>query len=650
MTRSPEPAPAEPAVPAAAAAPAGRGSVALRTVAAVLLMLLVAALHRETGVWLNEHSAFLPLTLALLLVVLWGGPVPTLAAALVALPLGLRFADIQGMAPAAGAFAAATFATAAAGIILLAFRIDHSRRIAFASERRARQQEKNAAEAAEKLNLLIESAQGQAIYMLDPEGRVTIWNKGAERLTGWTESETIGQHILLFYPPEAVAEGAPDTDLHEATQRGRMERETWLRRKDGTEFLASIAVTALRDENGRLRGFAKIVSDITRQRQAEDALRASENHLRSILATVPEAMVAIDGHGTILTFSGTAETLFGYRADEAVGRNVALLMPSPDRERHHGYIRHYLETGEPHVIGIGREVTARRKDGTIFPVELSIGEVDTGEGRLFTGFIRDLSQRRRTEEKLAAVQAELIHVSRVGAMGAMASTLAHELNQPITAVVNYVEGVRDLLARPAPLGNDDRAMVREALDDAAREALRAGNILRHLRDFVARGEVEKTVEPLPALIREAATFGLMGSREKGVETVMDIDPAASPVLVDKVQIEQVLINLIRNAVEAMSDSPERRLTIRTGPEPDQPGYVRVSVADTGPGVPPAVADQLFNAFVSTKTRGMGLGLSICRTIIEANGGHIGMELQEGGGSLFHFTLARAPKEEVGHDD
>lgn len=649
-TRSPEP--PRPAPPAPE-----RSTVALRTAAAVLLMLLVAALHRETGVWLNEHSAFLPLTLALLLVVLWGGPVPTLAAALVALPLGLRFADLQGLAPAAGAFAAASFATAAAGIILLAFRIDRSRRTAFASEHRARQQEKNAAEAAEKLNLLIESAQGQAIYMLDPEGRVTIWNKGAERLTGWTESETIGQHILLFYPPEAVAEGAPDTDLHEATEQGRMERETWLRRKDGTKFLASIAVTALRDENDRLRGFAKIVSDITRQRQAEDALRASENHLRSILATVPEAMVAIDGHGTILTFSGTAEKLFGYRADEAVGRNVALLMPSPDRERHHRYIRHYLDTGERHVIGIGREVTARRKDGTTFPVELSIGEVDTDtsgaasqEKRLFTGFIRDLTQRRRTEEKLAAVQAELIHVSRVGAMGAMASTLAHELNQPITAVVNYVEGVRDLLARPTPLGEDDRAMVREALNDAAREALRAGNILRHLRDFVARGEVEKTVEPLPALIREAATFGLMGSREKGVETVMDIDPDASPVLVDKVQIEQVLINLIRNAVEAMGDSPVRRLTIRTGPEPDQPGYVRVSVADTGPGVPPAVADQLFNAFVSTKTRGMGLGLSICRTIIEANGGHIGMDLPEGGGSLFHFTLARAPKEEVGHDD
>lgn len=612
----------------------GPGSVGLRSAAAVLLMIVVATLHLETGAWMGEHSTFLPLTLALLVIVLWAGPVPALAAAVVALPLGLLLADRRDDAFIVEAMAAATFSVTAAGIVLLAFRMHRSRNSASAI--------------AEELNLLIESAQGQAIYMLDPEGRVTIWNKGAQRLTGWTESEAIGQHVLLFYPPEAVAQGEPHSDLALAVEQGRLEREAWLQRKDGTRFLASIAVTALYDDQGRLRGFAKIISDITRRREAEEAQRTSESHLRSILATVPEAMVVIDERGTILSFSVAAERLFGYSREEAIGQSVTLIMPSPDRERHAGYLHRYLETGERRVIGIGREVSARRKDGTTFPVELSVGEVDTGTGRIFTGFIRDLTQRRRTEEKLASVQAELIHVSRVGAMGAMASTLAHELNQPITAVVNYVEGVRDLLARPDPPGEEERAMVREALDDAAREALRAGNILRHLRDFVARGEVEKTVEALPALVREAATFGLMGAREKGVETVMEIDPAASPVLVDKVQIEQVLINLIRNAIEAMGDSAERRLTIRTGPEPDQPGFVRVSVADTGPGVPPAVADQLFSAFVSTKNRGMGLGLSICRTIIEANGGHIAMEPRPGGGTLFHFTLARAPQE-VGHD-
>ena len=225
-------------------------------------------------------------------------------------------------------------------------------------------------------------------------------------------------------------------------------------------------------------------------------------------------------------------------------------------------------------------------------------------------------------------------------MGTMASTLAHELNQPLTAVANYVEAIRDLLASPEPA---DMPMIRDALDDTAKEALRAGHIVRRHRDFVARGEVEKTIEKLPLLINEAAVLGLMGAREKSVEPRFDLDPYASPVLVDKVQIQQVLINLIRNAVEAMADSPVRQLTVTS--RPDQRGFVRVIVADTGPGVTPEVAEQLFTAFVSTKAEGMGLGLSICRTIVEANGGRIWMEKRPGGGTEFHFTLVSAKAEE-----
>jgi two-component system sensor kinase FixL len=273
-------------------------------------------------------------------------------------------------------------------------------------------------------------------------------------------------------------------------------------------------------------------------------------------------------------------------------------------------------------------------------MELAVGETSGGTQRLFTGFVRDLTERRKTEERLETLQSELIHVSRVSAMGTMASTLAHELNQPITAIANYAEAIRDLLAQPVP---DDLPMIREALDDTAREALRAGHIVRRLRDFVARGEVEKTIEKLPTLINEAAVLGLLGAREKGVEAVFDLDPYASPVLVDKVQIQQVLINLIRNAVEAMSHADERRLTITS--RLDNPGFVRVIVADSGPGVAPDMADQLFTAFVSTKADGMGLGLSICRTIVEANGGKIWMEPRAGGGTEFHFTLVRTQAEE-----
>ena len=270
-----------------------------------------------------------------------------------------------------------------------------------------------------------------------------------------------------------------------------------------------------------------------------------------------------------------------------------------------------------------------------------MGEAISDKQRVFTGFIRDLSERQETQERLEELQSKLIHVARVSAMGTMASTLAHELNQPITAVANYVEAVRDLLAE----GNsDDLPMITEALNDAAGEAIRAGQIVRRLRDFVARGEVEKTVENLPDLIAEAAALGLIGAKEKGVQSHFDFDTGAVLVLVDKVQIQQVLINLVRNAVEAMASSPERQIWVCTRQEDS--GMVRVTVADTGPGVAEHVARQLFTAFVTTKSEGMGLGLSICRTIVEANGGRIFLEPRKGGGSQFHFTLVGADPEAI----
>ncbi|MFD2427799.1 PAS domain S-box protein [Sphingobium scionense] len=479
------------------------------------------------------------------------------------------------------------------------------------------------------MNLLIDGAEGYAIYMLDPEGRVTIWNEGAERLQGWTEAEIVGEHCSIFYPVDAVEAGKPGIDLERARELGKFEEEDWRVRKDGSEFLAHVSITALHKEDGKLRGFGKVLRDATQQRAAETALLANASHLRSILSTVPDAMVVIDEQGIIISFSTAAEKLFGYLEAEVVGSNISRLMPSPDKNRHDGYLERYLTTGERRIIGIGRTVLACRRDGSTFPVELSVGEAISDKQRVFTGFIRDLSERHETQERLEELQSKLIHVARVSAMGTMASTLAHELNQPITAVANYVEAVRDLLAEGNP---DDLPMITEALNDAAGEAIRAGHIVRRLRDFVARGEVEKTVENLPDLIAEAAALGLIGAKEKGVRSHFDFDAGAALVLVDKVQIQQVVINLIRNAVEAMANSPERQIWVCTRKEED--GMVRVTVADTGPGVAEHVAQQLFTAFVTTKSEGMGLGLSICRTIVEANGGRIFLEPREGADHSF----------------
>ncbi|WP_319950665.1 sensor histidine kinase [Sphingomonas arvum] len=362
-----------------------------------------------------------------------------------------------------------------------------------------------------------------------------------------------------------------------------------------------------------------------------------ETHLRSILATVPDAMVVIDERGRIMSFSAAAEKMFGFTEAEVMGENVSLLMPSPDRERHDQYMGNYLGTGRRKIIGIGRVLTARHRDGYTFPIELSVGEARVGDQRIFTGFIRDLTERQHAETRLQDLQSELAHVGRVSEVGTLASALAHELNQPLTAIANYCEGARDLLQGEPDA--DTLAMAREALDEAAQQSVRAGQIVRRLRDFITYGQTERKVELLPRLIAEANALGLVGSREYGVEVDVELEAGADRVLVDRIQIQQVLLNLIRNAIDAMIDRPVRQLTIAAAP--DLGGFIRVSVADTGKGIGPEMAAQLFQPFVTSKEHGMGIGLSICRTIIEAHGGRIWFEPTPSGGTTFLFTIPDA---------
>ncbi|HKT86146.1 MAG TPA: PAS domain S-box protein [Novosphingobium sp.] len=368
----------------------------------------------------------------------------------------------------------------------------------------------------------------------------------------------------------------------------------------------------------------------------------NEAYLRSVLDSVPDAMVVIDEAGRIMSFSSTAERMFGYAEAELIGENVSTLMPSPDRERHDMYLKRYLVTGERRIIGIGRVTTARRRDGTTFPIELSVGEARVGLRRIYTGFIRDLTERQRAELRLHDLQDALTHVSRVTAMGTLATSIAHELNQPLTAIANYVQTASEMLADPSA---ETVALVREALDECAAQSIRAGQIVRRLRDFISRGETERQIVSLPRLVNEASALAFVGTGSRSVEFELRIDPSAELVLVDRIQIQQVLLNLIRNAVEATEGSPFKRLELSSGPGQD--GYVQVSVADSGPGLAPEVAAQLFQPFTTTKPAGMGLGLSICRTIVEAHGGKIWVEGSPLGGAAFHFTL---PEGEIHVDE
>ncbi|WP_375196376.1 PAS domain S-box protein [Sphingobium sp.] len=608
--------------------------------AAVLSAVIALAVRILLDPWLGDQSAYMPFILAIVAVALWVGEGPAIVASLLSIAADVIFMR-QSVIESRDLSGVAMFSATAAGIILMNRLVRRSSQRLEKAETAAEERGAASEQMAVELNLLIDGVQGLAVYMLDPAGHVTIWNRGAERLKGWTEKEVLGRHSSLFYPSEAVAAGKPEADIARARKEGKFEEEDWRLRKNGSEFLAAVSWTALYGDDGELRGFAKIVSDITERRSAEDRLKAHESQLRAILSTVPDAMVVIDESGKVLSFSVAAEILFGFAEAEVLGRNVRMLMPSPDRERHDSYIQRYIETGEKRIIGKGRVVFGQRKDGSLFPMELFIGEAVRGHERIFTGFIRDLTERRMVEQQMATLQAELIHVTRVSAMGTMASTLAHELNQPIAAVTNYVEAVRDQMMRP---DESEWSMMREALGEAASEALRAGQIVRRLREFVARGEVEKTIESLTDLVNEAAALGLAGAREMGIEVQFDLEPSATPVLVDRIQIQQVLINLIRNACDAMSASPVKRLTISSRARTD--GFIQITVADTGCGIPAGVAEQLFSAFVSTKPDGMGLGLSICRTIVEVNGGKIWMDTRQGEGTDFHFTLIRAQAEEA----
>jgi len=363
-----------------------------------------------------------------------------------------------------------------------------------------------------------------------------------------------------------------------------------------------------------------------------DAL-AREAHLQSILDTVPEAMIVIDERGIMRSFSSAAERLFGYRADEALEQNVKILMPTPYRENHDGYLQRYMHTGELHIIGIGRVVVGRRKDGSTFPMELAVGEMNSGNRRFFTGFIRDLTERQKTEARLQELQSELVHISRLTAMGEMASTLAHELNQPLSAISNYLKGSRNLLEGRS---DENSTTIRNALDRAADQAMRAGQIIRRLRDFVSRGETERRAESISKLVEEASALALVGVKDRGIHVQFKFDPSVDLVLADRVQIQQVLLNLIRNAMDAMETSHERDLRIAI--TPIDKGYIRISVIDTGSGIAPEVAKQLFQPFVTTKRDGMGVGLSISRTIVEAHAGQIWVEQNPSGGTIFHFTL------------
>ncbi len=476
------------------------------------------------------------------------------------------------------------------------------------------------------------------------DGTVTAWNRGAEKMFGYAAEEMIGQPIARIVTPNRI------TEMHDILERIRRGEqiarfETERRHKDGRIVYVALDVSPIHDDDGRIVGASKIAHDITEHRRTEAELRAREAHLRAMLETVPDAVIVIDARGRIESFSRSAQRQFGYTPDEIIGENVKILMPSPYREAHDGYLDRYIETGERRIIGIGRVVVGRRKDGSTFPMELAVGEVTMGPSPQFIGFVRDLTERQEVERRLQELQSELMHVSRLSAMGQMGAALAHELNQPLTAIINYSQAAKRL-SEAASSQSSTRAM--EVMEKISQQALRAGQVIRRLRQFVEKGSTEHRPEDVNKVVEEACALALVGTRESGVRAVFDLAADLPPVSIDKIQVQQVVLNLVRNAVEAMSESEPRMLKVVTGNGSD--GMIMVEVMDTGPGLAESVLRQLFQPFVTTKERGMGIGLSICRSIIDAHGGRISAQPNPGGGTQFTFTLPIAEDASAGDAD
>ena len=359
----------------------------------------------------------------------------------------------------------------------------------------------------------------------------------------------------------------------------------------------------------------------------------TEWELRAAIDTAIDGMIVIDHAGAIVLYSAACERLFGYAAGEVLGRNIRMLMPSPDRENHDAYLQNYLKSGIARIIGIGRDVTGCRKDGSTFPMHLSVGELHHArDGPLFVGTIHDLSERHRARARIDELQTDpaarlACQRARYDGFGAGAraqsATLGHR-------------GVRrgELgVARPGGIAVPDK--VREFMDKAVAQSHRAGGVIRRLRELTRRSYAERSIEDINALIEEACELATLGTKTENVDVRLRLSPNLPPVLVDGVQIQQVVLNLVRNSIEALGSCETRRIVIATARLGDS---IEITVSDTGPGLPAGVQDRPFEPFVSTKSGGTGIGLSICRTIAQVHGGDISFRTEAGKGTTFHVAI------------
>lgn len=356
--------------------------------------------------------------------------------------------------------------------------------------------------------------------------------------------------------------------------------------------------------------------------------------LDAVLNTLVDGVAIIDERGIMRLFNPACERIFGWTSDEMVGKNVKVLMPEPYQSEHDGYIENYHTTHERKIIGIGREVSGRRKDGTVFSMDLAVGETTLDDRPIYVGIIRDLTERHQQRDKYETLQQEHFHLSRVSAMNEMGAAIAHELNQPMTATINYLEAGKLMLAHGQM---EEKDKFQNVLNSAIDQTKRASDIIARLRKFIETGDVEKESANLKMCLGVAIEMALLPFKHNAIELNFDVTDDLPAVLVNQVQLQQVVVNLVKNACESMQDTKTRQLSISAELVHDG-HFVEVCISDTGKGIKKSEHDDLFKPFSTEKVGGMGVGLSISNSIITNHGGKIWAERNEPHGAKFYFTL------------
>jgi len=481
---------------------------------------------------------------------------------------------------------------------------------------------------------------GANIVIHGREGRIRAWSSGAELLYGWKRDEALGRNVdellstVYPEPPQAIFDAVREF--------GAWEGELLHHHRDGGEIWVASRWLPLPVADGEQPAFLETNSDISSLREAQADLASREAHLRSILETVPEAMIVVDDSGTVTSFSVAAERLFGFRAAEVCGKNVRILMPTPDRERHDEYIHRYLTTGERRIIGYGRVVTGRKKDGSTFPMELAVGEAISQGRRIFTGFIRDLTSRHRMEEELRQSQ-------KMEAVGQLTGGIAHDFNNLLTVISGNLEMIEGRVADPQIL-----ELLREAQDAADDGAKLTGQLLAFGR--------RQPLNPKPTDVAQLVTnFAGLLRRTLGetVELRTVVTGSSHLALIDGSQLQNALLNLVLNARDAMPRGG--RLTVEVSrsvldrdyaemyPGVRSGSFVLVSVTDTGSGMTAEVKQRAFEPFFTTKgvSSGTGLGLSMVYGFVKQSGGHVQLYSEPGQGTSVRLFLPSTGVQKAG---